>query len=354
MSINTIIQGLAQFFAKTPEFTPVEAELQSVGKFDLKPGQQVQAEILANLPNHRTIVRIAGELLKMELPLNVQPGETLAMTFVGEEPRLTFALSRSANSAVPVNISDTGKLLAMLTRNDSGQQADALSRLKIIQDGPPDDASMLASLLRESLTFSGVFYESHLAQWVLGEYAFKKLRREPQGKLSTRTKNACDAGSPRNRQPWTDDGSGSENLAFSERISSKDGMDEFSSKVASETMPIVREQMQAMHSGMFLWQGEVWPDQYMEWTVGEREPESEQGNGKQWETTLRLKMNWLGTIKATLKLSGEGLRLDIITDSSSAAAAMVYEKDGLTESMSNAGLRIMRMAIDCEKNESGN
>jgi hypothetical protein len=356
MSINTIIQGLAQFLAKTPEFTPLEAELESVGQFNLKPGQQVQAEILANLPNHRTLVRIAGELLKMELPLNVQPGETLAMTFIDEEPRLTFALSRSSNSAVPVNISDTGKLLAMLAGNGARQQAEALLRMNLILDGPPGDAPLLAAKLREALTFSGLYYESHLAQWALGERTLKELFREPQGKLSARAKTADGVKSARNSpRPEAADTSGSKDKSVTDSTSTEVGRDEESfSKIASETLPIIREQMQALHTGRFDWQGEVWPDQHMEWSVGEREPETEKERGKEWETTLRLEMPVLGTVEASLKLGAEGLRLHIVTDSSSTAAAMMSGRDSLMEAMSTAGLRLAEMVIDCEQDGSGN
>jgi hypothetical protein len=355
MSINSIIQGFAQFLTKTPEFTPVEAELQSIGQFNLKPGQQVQAEILANLPNHRTLVRIAGELLKMELPLNVQPGETMSMTFVEEEPRLTFALSRSANSEVPVNISDTGKLLGMLARNDARQQAEALPRMNVILDGPPDNASLLAARLREALTFGGVFYEAHLAQWAQGERTLKELLREPQGKLSARAENADSVKSSQN-DPRTGaaDTDGTDNKSVAEGTPAKTGTEGYSSKVASETLPIIREQMQALHTGRFVWQGEAWPDQHMEWTVGERERESGNERGKEWETTLRLQMPVLGTVEASLKLGGEGLRLHIVTDSSTAAAAMMSGRDSLMDAMSTAGLRLAGMVIDCEQDGSSN
>ncbi len=354
MSINNIIQGLAQFLAKTPEFTPVEAELQSVGRFSLKPGQQVQAEILANLPNHRTLVRVAGELLKMELPLNVQPGETLAMTFLDEEPRLTFALARTANSAVPVNLSETGKLLGMLAGTGAKQQAEALFRMNMVLDGPPGDALLLAAKLREALTFSGLFYESHLVQWAMGERSLKELFKEPQGKLSAGAKSADGAKSVRNR-PEVADASGSKDKSVIDGISKENGRNEESiSKIASETLPIIREQMQALNTGRFAWQGEVWPDQHMDWSVGEREQETGRERGKEWETTLRLEMPVLGKVEASLTLGAEGLRLHIVTDCSSAAAAMMSGRDDLEDAMSTAGLRLAGVVIDYEQNGSEN
>ena len=42
----------------------------------------------------------------------------------------------------------------------------------------------LAASLSKALSTSGVFYESHQSQWVLGERPVGDLLNEPQGKLS--------------------------------------------------------------------------------------------------------------------------------------------------------------------------
>lgn len=351
MSINTIIQGFAQFLAKAPEFTHVEAELQTIGQFNLKPGQLVQAEILANLPNHRTLVRIAGELLKMELPINVQPGETLAMTFVEEEPRLTFAMSLPSKNSMPVNISDTGKLLGALSRNSARQQTGTLPSISSILDGRPDDIPLFSSRLREALVFSGIFYESHIAQWAAGERAVKELLREPQGKLSARAKSVDGSNSrPGITQNEDEFKAGTGDKSLKDGNSADETVGGPSTKITSEILPIVQDQMQALHTGKFFWQGEVWPDQHMEWTVSEREAGTEGDCGKVWETTLCLEMPMLGTVKASLKLGHEGLNIHIVADNNVSASAMKSGSDGLKASMSEAGLSLAGMVIDCEQN----
>lgn len=124
---------------------------------------------MANLPDSRYLIRLANQLLRMELPLNLQPGQTVELTFVSEEPRLVFALSKEANSGVPVRISDTGRWLNQLatSRNDAAQST-PLPRPSVILQEPPRDTGRLAEGLRTALTRSGVFYESHLSQWVGG------------------------------------------------------------------------------------------------------------------------------------------------------------------------------------------
>ena len=194
------IQNLAQLLAKSPASSAVGGEPQAAYQLQLTPGQQVQAEVLASLPNQRFLARIAGELFRIELPIIVQPGETFQMTVVTGEPNLTFTLSRSQNSSTPVTISDTGKWLGQLSRDSADpQQINALPRNGSILNGRPTDTDLFAGLLRDALTLNGVFYESHLVQWFLGKRSIKDLLQEPQGKLSGRAKSASAGKSAQNR-----------------------------------------------------------------------------------------------------------------------------------------------------------
>lgn len=169
MIVTQEIARIAQALLKDSTYSLVEARWQTLTPLNLTPGQMVQAEVMANLPDSRYLIRLANQLLRMELPLNLQPGQTVELTFVSEEPRLVFALSKEANSGVPVRISDTGRWLNQLatSRNDAAQST-PLPRPSVILQEPPRDTGRLAEGLRTALTRSGVFYESHLSQWVGG------------------------------------------------------------------------------------------------------------------------------------------------------------------------------------------
>ncbi|MBT1074800.1 flagellar hook-length control protein FliK [Geobacter grbiciae] len=185
MIITQDIARIAQALLKDTTGSLVEATWQSLTPLNLTPGQMVHGEVMANFANSRYLVRIANELLHMELPLNLQPGQAVELTYVTDEPRLLFALSKSGNSATPVQISDTGRWLNTLAQGTGGTQvASPLPRPSLVISGPPRDPALLAEGLKNVLSRSGVFYESHLAQWVQGEYPLTDLLREPQGQLS--------------------------------------------------------------------------------------------------------------------------------------------------------------------------
>uniref|UniRef100_A0A831TZL6 Flagellar hook-length control protein FliK n=1 Tax=Geobacter metallireducens TaxID=28232 RepID=A0A831TZL6_GEOME len=185
MIITQDIARIAQALLKDTTGSLVEATWQSLTPLHLTPGQMVRGEVMANLANSRYLVRIANELLHMELPLNLQPGQAVELTYVTDEPRLLFALSKSANSATPVQISDTGRWLNTLAQGTGdAPAASPLPRPSLVIPAPPRDPAHLAEGLRNVLTRSGVFYESHLSQWVRGERPLADLLREPQGRLS--------------------------------------------------------------------------------------------------------------------------------------------------------------------------
>ena len=185
MIITQDIARIAQALLKDTTGSLVEATWETLTPLNLTPGQMVHGEVMANLANSRYLVRIANELLHMELPLNLQPGQAVELTYVTDDPRLIFALSKSGNSATPVQISDTGRWLNTLAQGAGDTPAATpLPRPSLVISGPPRDPALLAEGLKNVLTRSGVFYESHLAQWMQGEHPLTDLLREPQGQLS--------------------------------------------------------------------------------------------------------------------------------------------------------------------------
>jgi len=350
--INDITRNLIQQLAKTSSGTTFEAERQSTTRLQLSPGQQVQAEVLAGLPDNRVLTRIAGELFKIELPLNIKPGETLQLIFVTDKPRITFSLSQTENSATPVRVSDTGKWLSMLARNGIiQQQPTPLPRNEILLTGPPADTALLSTLLRNVLTMNGVFYEAHLMQWFLGERQLKDLLREPQGKLASPAKAPPDAHTPLNNAAVTEDTPVMEKLEelFSGKLTNTGDKLEPAEKVDSRTIPIIQEQLHALQSGQLIWKGQAWPGQQLEWDVCEHEPDSGENAGKNWLTSLHLSLPNLGKINATLKLNNEGVHLFIKADSSSTVAEMQEERKVLEQAMSAAGVKLLGMVVEQEE-----
>lgn len=122
----------------------------------LSPGQRVSAEVIAMLPNNRAQVRIGTEQFNLDLPMAVRLGQTLEMTFVSNDPRSTFAISRQAGMAPPVSLSDASRLLSLLVSNEQVVDPKFRSSLQNIGDmlrRSSGETGVLANLLDEAVTY---------------------------------------------------------------------------------------------------------------------------------------------------------------------------------------------------------
>ena len=133
-------------------------------------------------------------MLDMNLPRNTQPGESIELTFVANQPRLTFMLSRDLAAAAngtpeakpQVALSDTARFLGALIQKiaDQTEPSAAVTKSTPVLSSAPADIKEFATALRNTLSQSGLFYESHQAQWVAGERKLADLLQEPQARFS--------------------------------------------------------------------------------------------------------------------------------------------------------------------------
>ena len=170
----------------------------------LEPGQRLRATVQTSLANGEFMVALDmadGQALHMKLPPGVRSGDLLNLVFVSHQPRPTFALAVNAPPAgVSSLLSETGRFIDNLLRRSSfpGSSAmlsSAASFHSPLLATPPADGARLALSLASALGRSGLFYESHQAQWVAGTRSLAELLLEPQARLSPLPLKLADAGS---------------------------------------------------------------------------------------------------------------------------------------------------------------
>jgi len=311
---------------------PLAVEPATPLRLDLLPGERVAAEVVEGRPDGRFLVRLGGELLDMNLPATVRPGETLTLTYLGERPRPTFLLSLPGEGGEAVDLSGTGRWLGRIAPHSGEEQPSAAvvpgGRLLA---GVPADPKVLAGRLREVLVRSGLFYESHLAAWAVGEGKLADLLEEPQGRLSPRLAGAGERDSAALQQ-------GTAGLLPSPGNLAAEPAD-------GRTHHLIREQLALLQTGRFSWQGEAWPGQELAWGVGEREAEGGAAGGREWETSLALELPRLGPVRATLRLRGGNLQLDLQASQASTAAALENGSAELRGALEGTGLRLTELTV---------
>jgi hypothetical protein len=295
-----------------------DAQQRASALLQMNPGQQVKAEIIANLPNNLYLARVAGEMYKLEIPLNVQPGETMDMTFVSAEPRITFQYLPQQQEGTSVQLSSFGKWLSTVASDATSQ----IAAPEPLWDGPLQDTALLANRLKEALTQSGLFYESHLAQWAAGSLQLDEILKEPQGELSRRIVEKETSG----------DAGESMDAGFAD----------------SSTLPLIKEQLLLLHTGVLAWQGEAWPGQGMQISIAGRGEVEDTGI----EATLALQLPHLGEVEAKLHLGKEGLSLEFGCNRAGSSSLLREGRDELRAALDAAGLRLSGWASkDAERGE---
>ena len=168
--------------------TPVKAISDSLQSQVFSQGKKFIATVEAQLPNGNSKVLVAGQQLQMRLPENIRPGDKMTLAVIAREPQLKFLLQNNAslnttkNSSGTSSISTTGRILGSLTQDSTkATTTQPLTSSTPVLSNPPTNNVETPVLLQKALSQSGLFYESHQAQWVNGKKTLAQLQQEPQG-----------------------------------------------------------------------------------------------------------------------------------------------------------------------------
>jgi len=323
----------------------------------------VRAQVAARLADGSFRVLIDGKALKLALPADIKPGDVLQLRVVGRE-----TAAAAANSAVSVaskGVSSAGQLVADLVRlppaAPTRQSQPAL-------DSPPQQAQALPEPLARAVERSGLFYESHQARWVGGEYPLERLLQEPQASTANAasTKPAAPAApgddvpaplaaptAPKFPVAVAADVEAEQNEAKPATV--QDGRDtnvnareRATEIVARDALNIVRQQLDALETRHIHWLGEIWPGQTMRWEIGEEAGHEHDARDAEhaWDSRFVLDLPALGSVGATLVLSGNRLRVCVSARDEATVAVMRESGDELVRALAAAGIETSSLQVE--------
>jgi hypothetical protein len=318
------------------------------------PGDQMSARVEASLPGGRFHVRVGDVLLEMNLPDGFKTGDRIELQFVSAQPRPSFILNSQPEPARQhVELSSAGRALGEILKSvapDKQAQA-AVRAAEPLLPGPSTEAPKLAEALSKALSTSGVFYESHQSQWVLGQRPIQDLLSEPQGKLSPvlrgePTVKPDTAVAAALDQAGVKPGPAPGDVSAAARSPLSDPSAPAFAPVHQDSLPQVRSQLQALETQQLIWQGQLWPGQDMEWTI--RDPGEEPGSpgeAQPWFTQLRLRLPQLGSLTADLALVGQALRVRLSATSQASQDRMNTGHAALASALSAAGIDLISFKV---------
>ena len=336
----------------------------------LEPGQLLQGTVQSQVSEGLFKVQVAGQTLQMRLPGKIQSGDVLNLQVVATNPRLVFSISASTNPiSTPEQIGSSAKLLSDLAQKPMTKAfVQQTGNAAVWQaTGQMPDSKQIAGALRDALANSGLFYESHQAQWVRGERSTAQLLVEPQNQLpdklpAARQENQTVAAqdSQRNQLPEkllsslpTDQATRQQanDLNASSSATPQQGKTstEASLPIAKELLPLVQQQLHTLETHQLTWVGQVWPGQQMQWEIQgqpERQHHSPQRDERQWSTEMELDLPNLGDVHARLVFAESGLRLTLHAADSATVNLFNRDLPQLRNSLADAGIALTAAVVE--------
>ncbi|WP_301102925.1 flagellar hook-length control protein FliK [Propionivibrio sp.] len=336
-------------------------------------GQKVMAEIQAMLPNGTYRAMINQRNVTLALPFSAKSGDALELLVTESDGKLALAVAtrpdeggKPAAASTSATLSRTGQLISNLlseTRDAKGGAATPLNANQPLS-ATPVSAQNLLPQLKQAITQSGMFYEAHQAEWVEGRFPQAALLQEPQGKLSspnafTTATIAMTAQEGRVAQPKAPVGAGEPAAAL--RLAADDVPTSEVSKtsstqpsaapgqvVAPQTQTLVQQQLEALATQNFSWQGQIWPGQEMRWEIDEDAARRDHGGDEtaaKWATRLHLTLPNLGEIDAQLRLQGTQITLMMTAGNAETRALMRASSVALRSQLDEAGITLASLGV---------
>ena len=292
-------------------------------------GKAIHGAIQAKLADGSFVVKFADTQARMQLPPGAQVGAEVPLTLVTLHPRPTFLVGAQTGNAAAVfseagpplpdgadpagsplgfregaaigraaallasssaaaglafaggaeaqntTLSKTGQTLAGVLA--AAQKADTVLKNVTgsapLMAAPGADAPALAGSLQQALGSSGLFYESHVAEWAQGGRTLADLAGEPQ-------QQAAQNGQRPNPQD-------------------------------PATAQFISMQLATQEQSQLSWQGQLWPGQPMEWDVRReaRQGGADDEDNAVWHSRLRLTFPELGELDAQITMAGGALQV---------------------------------------------
>ena len=348
----------------------------------LVAGQKVMAGIQSLLPNGTYRALINQRSITLALPFSAKSGDALELQVTESNGRLALAVvsrqgegAQSGANASATTLSRTGQLISNLFSGARQAQGNAnalpLNSNQPISNGPVS-AQQLLPLLKQAITQSVMFYESHQAEWVEGRFAKASLLQEPQGKLSspsafvqsqaqnttqTAASTGQQAGAALAAANTTETAGllrataeGGASPASAAEAGKANAAQQAGQLIAPQTQPLVQQQLEALATHNFSWQGQIWPGQEMRWEIDEDgrqhgQDVDETDDSANWSTRLHLVLPNLGEVDAKIQLQGNRISLSMSADSEQTRAAMRASGLALRNQLDEAGITLASLGI---------
>ena len=279
-----------------------------------------------------SLVEIDGQTVAMRLPNPVATGDTLRLRFTGHMPQPVFLLETPETAATDEpQLSKTARMLSDIMQRVPERALPTLTPPGPLLGQASAVPAELALALRTTLVRSGLFYESHLANWVAGQDSLDGLMQEPQNRQAAEIARSATA------------------LVLSDAKGAADP------RPANPMHTLLTQQLQVLESPQLAWRGELWPGHTLEWLISQdTDPQTHDPNGTSahenkagWESHLKLTLPQLGTLNVTIKLDAQqAFSIRMVPEQADTVPLLRQNQPQLVEQLAAAGCTLQSVKVE--------
>lgn len=257
-------------------------------------GQDYFAHVVSRAGEKTFHVDVEGTLFRMDLGNQASVGQTILLKYLSHSPVPTFTMSQHqvAVSDSTADLSRAGHLIDQQLQKAETSGATARYQANGVVTHAPADPGAMANDLKNALNRSGLFYESHLAEFVEGNRSLSSLRKEPQNQS------------------------------------------------VSNALTLLPQQLAIQENQHLAWRGEIWSGQMMDWDVrlherdgsGRKPGDQDRQEGEPAVSSqMSLTLPNLGKVTARLALIEGRMQVKILAEERETASILRREAKRLVD-----------------------
>lgn len=280
-------------------------------------GQEYFAHVLSKVGDTAYNVKVEsgnlkGTILKMDLGSTAKAGQTLTLRYMHDNPVPTFLLA-----SIPTNISGSTTEISsaanLIGHYLQQAEADGVStrfQAAAVVSHSPANPQVMAQDLKNAVSNSGLFYESHLCDLVQGNQSLAAIKQEPQNQTNLPIAN------------------------------------------------LMSQQLAILENQRMSWHGEVWPGQKMDWDVYQHQGNADEGQTSNTSqankdspisSEMTLHLPHLGKVSARITLTEGRMCVNILAEQPETLTTLNAKRLSLAEAISKNGQQLDALTVVCHE-----
>jgi hypothetical protein len=276
-------------------------------------GQEYFAHVLSKVGDTAYNVKVEsgslkGTILKMDLGTAAKAGQLLTLRYMHDSPVPTFLLTATPSNAAgsTTEISTAANLIGHYLKQAENDGVTSRFQATAVMTNSPSNPQVMAHDLKNAVSNSGLFYESHLSDLVQSNQSLAAIKQEPQNQANSPIAN------------------------------------------------LMSQQLAILENQRMSWHGEVWPGQKMDWDVYQQQQnadgkqpsnQSQADQDRPITSEMTLHLPHLGKVSARISLTDGRMRVNILAEHPETLEMLTAKRLGLAEAIGKNGQQLDALTV---------